>query len=70
MSRRHRRDRRRPESHGWDTVKTPFGFRTVAKGQGWSEAAKWGMLRLLGQIVLFGALALLGWFVLVNVFHH
>jgi hypothetical protein len=67
MSRR-RRARSSP-SRGFDTVRTPFGWRSVPRGRGWAEAAKWGMLRLVGQIVFFAALALLGWFILINVFH-
>ena len=65
MSRR-RRARSSP-SRGFDTVRTPFGWRSVPRGQGWAEASKWAMLRLLGQAIFWGGIIALGWVLLAKI---
>jgi hypothetical protein len=42
---------------GWDEVRTPFGLRIVPRGQGWREAAKWALWRVLSWVI--GAVILL-----------
>lgn len=62
------RDRSRSSrSRGFDTVKTPFGWRSVPRGQGWTEASKWATLRLLAQVILWGGIIALGWLLLARI---
>jgi len=63
MSRHSRRGRYRvyyrdndPRRAGYDLVRTPFGERAVPRGQGWREASKWWLFRMLGWAVLIVAL--------------
>ena len=63
----HRRRPRPSRARGFDTVGTPFGWRSVPRGQGWAEASKWAMLRLLAQGVFWGGIIALAWVLLAKI---